>query len=311
MCPAGRSRCWMVVHAGDAQSASVPCSRNISAYTRRWSTRPTRSIWTKSQAMMASSCADRNSRHVGPLRRGAGSMPAAVWISQTVVAPRECPSWSSSLWIRRQSHRGFSLGRRRSNFRVSSGIGGRPGFSWETEGGTGHVDARRVDEHANHSGGDGSLGRKPIYQGFRSSRPTPGALRSLSWSCATAGGSAPWTVSAPPASVISTCTTPHGIKSDQRPSRWCWTCRPGYRCSPSPAPSGRGNLAACDGGCPCSHPPGYHRPWTNVITSALPGSMPSRTLADQQCPVPASSAPWSLPGATARTAPAHKRKSLF
>jgi hypothetical protein len=41
----------------------------------------------KSHAMRPSACAVRNSRHVGPLRRGAGSTPAAVRISQTVVVP--------------------------------------------------------------------------------------------------------------------------------------------------------------------------------------------------------------------------------
>ena len=74
-------------------SRRVPCSRNTSAYTRR---RSTRSMWTKSQAMMAWACAVRKSRHVGRLRRGAGSMPAAVRISQTVVEPTGRPSRTSS-----------------------------------------------------------------------------------------------------------------------------------------------------------------------------------------------------------------------
>jgi hypothetical protein len=59
-----------------------------------------------SQAMTPSACAVRNWRQVGPLRRGAGSMPAAVRISQTVVVPMGCPRRTSSPWIRRQPQRG-------------------------------------------------------------------------------------------------------------------------------------------------------------------------------------------------------------
>lgn len=106
-------------------SRRAPCSRNTSAYTRR---RSTRSMWTKSQAMMPSACAVRNSRHVGPLRRGAGSMPAAVRISQTVVELTGCPSRTSSPWIRRQPQRGFSLASRSTSAFTVLAVGGLPGL---------------------------------------------------------------------------------------------------------------------------------------------------------------------------------------
>ena len=44
------------------------------------------STWAKSTARIAWACAARNCRQVGPDRRGAGSMPAAFRIVQTVEA---------------------------------------------------------------------------------------------------------------------------------------------------------------------------------------------------------------------------------
>jgi hypothetical protein len=51
----------------------------------------------------------RNCRHAGPERRGAGSMPAARRISQTVDVATVTPSLVSSPWIRRYPRSGFSL----------------------------------------------------------------------------------------------------------------------------------------------------------------------------------------------------------
>jgi hypothetical protein len=59
------------------------------------------SRWKKSAAMMPSAWAVRNSRQLGPDRRGAGSKPAAVRISQTVDGAIGCPRRASSPWIRR------------------------------------------------------------------------------------------------------------------------------------------------------------------------------------------------------------------
>jgi hypothetical protein len=56
----------------DALADGVPCSTNTSTYNRLSSTVSTT---RKSQAMIACAWAARNSRHVGPARRGAGAMP--------------------------------------------------------------------------------------------------------------------------------------------------------------------------------------------------------------------------------------------
>jgi hypothetical protein len=45
------------------------------------------STWNRSQARIAWACARRNCAQVGPARRGAGSIPAAFRILQTVEAP--------------------------------------------------------------------------------------------------------------------------------------------------------------------------------------------------------------------------------
>jgi len=62
----------------------VSCSRNASACRRVPSAV---SMWKKSAAMMPVAWAVRNSRQVGPLRRGTGLMSAAFKISQIVDAP--------------------------------------------------------------------------------------------------------------------------------------------------------------------------------------------------------------------------------
>lgn len=62
--------------------------------------------------MMPSAWAARNSRQVGPDRRGAGAMPAAFKILQTVEVAIGWPSRASSPWIRRCPRRGFSLASR-------------------------------------------------------------------------------------------------------------------------------------------------------------------------------------------------------
>lgn len=72
-------------------------------------------------------CVVRSSRRVGPLRRGAGSMPAAVRISQTVVEPTGCPSRISSPWIRRQPQRGFSWAGRTTSVFTAPAVDGLPG----------------------------------------------------------------------------------------------------------------------------------------------------------------------------------------
>ena len=76
----------------------VPCSMNTSTYMRFSSTVST---CRKSTARIPAAWACRNCRHVGPDRRGAGSMPAARRISHTVDGATAMPSFASSPWIRR------------------------------------------------------------------------------------------------------------------------------------------------------------------------------------------------------------------
>jgi hypothetical protein len=87
------------------------------------------SMCRKSQAMMLFACAVRNSCQVGPLRRGAGSMPAACRMFQTVDAAMVWPSRASSPWILRCPHRLFSVASRRTSWRIAMGVAGRPGSS--------------------------------------------------------------------------------------------------------------------------------------------------------------------------------------
>jgi hypothetical protein len=75
--------------------------------------------------MIPSAWVVRNSRQVGPERRGAGSTPAAWRISQTVEAAMGWPSRASSLWILLCPHLGFSRARCRMSFLIASLVGGR------------------------------------------------------------------------------------------------------------------------------------------------------------------------------------------
>jgi hypothetical protein len=70
----------------------VPCSMNTSTYMRFSSTVST---CRKSTARIPAAWACRNCRHVGPERRGAGSMPAARRISHTVDGATAMPSFAS------------------------------------------------------------------------------------------------------------------------------------------------------------------------------------------------------------------------
>jgi hypothetical protein len=56
-------------------------------------------------------------RKLGPMRRGAGSMPAACRIVQTVDGAIRCPSRANSPWILRWPHRGFSRAKRGKTLR--------------------------------------------------------------------------------------------------------------------------------------------------------------------------------------------------
>ncbi len=80
----------------------------------------------RSVARIPDACERRNSVHVGPARRGAGSRPCRRRIVRTVVAEILISSFSSSPRIRWYPHRGFSLPRRTTRSRTSGSIGGRP-----------------------------------------------------------------------------------------------------------------------------------------------------------------------------------------
>jgi hypothetical protein len=86
----------------------VPCSMNTSTYRRL---RSTVSTCRKSAASIPAAWACGNCRHVGPDRRGAGSMPAARRISHTVDGATFTPSFVSSPWIRRCKNAGETLNR--------------------------------------------------------------------------------------------------------------------------------------------------------------------------------------------------------
>lgn len=97
--PARLRACWVAHCAVGCAvtpvmwSLRVQCSRNASAYNRF----PVIvSTWKKSAAMIPSTWAVRNSRQLGPVRRGAGSTPAACKISQTVDGAIRCPSRANS-----------------------------------------------------------------------------------------------------------------------------------------------------------------------------------------------------------------------
>jgi hypothetical protein len=82
----------------------------------------------KSTATIPAAWACRNCRHVGPRRRGAGSMPAARRISHTVDGATLTPSFVSSPWIRRCPHSGFSVASRTTRRAMPGTVGGRPGL---------------------------------------------------------------------------------------------------------------------------------------------------------------------------------------
>src|SRR6266480_7394469 len=90
--------------------------------------RSTVSACRKSTARIPAAWACRNCRQVGPERRGAGSMPAACRISQTVDGATVTPSLVSSPWIRRCPHSGFSVARRTTRRAIAGIVGGRPGL---------------------------------------------------------------------------------------------------------------------------------------------------------------------------------------
>ena len=76
----------------------VACSITASTQARVPPGRPT---VKKSQARIASAWERRNCDQVGPVRRGAGSVPLVLRISQTVGAATLTPGPASSPWIRR------------------------------------------------------------------------------------------------------------------------------------------------------------------------------------------------------------------
>src|SRR6266700_6604078 len=82
----------------------------------------------KPAARIPAAWARRNCRQVGPERRGAGSMPAARRTSHTVDGATVTPSFTSSPWIRRCPHSGFSLARRTTRRAMLGTVGGRPGL---------------------------------------------------------------------------------------------------------------------------------------------------------------------------------------
>ena len=103
----------------------VPCSINTRTYSLFSSTVST---CRKSTARIPAACAWRNCRHVGPVRRGAGSMPAARRISHTVDGATITPSLASSPWIRRCPQSGFSFARRTTRRAIPGTVRGRPGL---------------------------------------------------------------------------------------------------------------------------------------------------------------------------------------
>ena len=105
-------------------SRRVPCSMNTRTYHLL---RSTVSACRKSTARIPAAWACRNCRQVGPERRGAGSMPAACRICQTVDGATVTPSLVSSPWMRRCPHRGFSFARRTTRRVMPGPVGGRPG----------------------------------------------------------------------------------------------------------------------------------------------------------------------------------------
>jgi hypothetical protein len=64
---------------------------------------------------------------IGPVRRGAGSIPAACRIRHTVEAAIGWPSLTSPPCTRRCPHAGLSVAMRITSFRIAAAVDGRPG----------------------------------------------------------------------------------------------------------------------------------------------------------------------------------------
>jgi hypothetical protein len=69
----------------------------------------------------------RNCLQAGPVRRGAGSIPASCRICRTVEAAIGWPSLTSSPYTRRCPHVGFSVAMRITSLRIAAAVDGRPG----------------------------------------------------------------------------------------------------------------------------------------------------------------------------------------
>src|SRR2546430_2501562 len=86
------------------------------------------STWTKSAARMPRACTVRNCFQVGPVRRGAGSIPVSCRICHTVEAAMGWPSLTSSPCTRRCPHVGLSVAMQITSLRMAAAVGGRPGL---------------------------------------------------------------------------------------------------------------------------------------------------------------------------------------
>jgi hypothetical protein len=74
----------------------------------------------------AAGFAVRNCFQVGPVRRGAGSIPASCRICHTVEAAIGWPSLASSPGTRRCPHAGLSVAMRITSLRMAAAVAGRP-----------------------------------------------------------------------------------------------------------------------------------------------------------------------------------------
>lgn len=69
----------------------------------------------------------RNCFQVGPVRRGAGSIPAPCMICHAVELAIGWPSLTSSPWTRRCPQVGLPVAIRITSLRIAAAVGGRPG----------------------------------------------------------------------------------------------------------------------------------------------------------------------------------------
>ena len=69
----------------------------------------------------------RNCFQAGPVRRGAGSIPASCRICHTVQAAIRWPGLMSSPCTRRWPHVGFSAAMPITSLRIAAAVDGRPG----------------------------------------------------------------------------------------------------------------------------------------------------------------------------------------